>query len=136
MDLQVMVPMLNTYFDTSDYSVNPMKPAIKFFYLSPNPYTAQIYYIKTQFNYAIRSSSWVSNSLEVFTDLFITTKFDYMQQSYPEGELYPYIALALIMDDETTTISRMSMTILEALSNTGGIMGFVYVAVEYLIKGL
>jgi DNA-binding MltR family transcriptional regulator len=28
------------------------------------------------------------------------------------------------------------MTIIEALSNTGGIMGFIYVAIEVFIKGI
>jgi hypothetical protein len=40
------------------------------------------------------------------------------------------------MDDEVTITVRRLYTIVEALSNTGGIIGFVYVSIELIIRTL
>ena len=54
----------------------------------------------------------------------------------PSGELAPYMSLILEANDEKITMIRERMTIVQALASTGGIMGFVYIAVRILISGL
>jgi hypothetical protein len=51
----------------------------------------------------------------------------------PDGDMYPYVALIIVLDDEVKTISRSLMTLAEALSNTGGIMGFIFVSFNIMI---
>ncbi len=48
--------------------------------------------------------------------------------------MYPYIAVVLVMDDLVTITNRKVYTIVEALSSTGGIIGFVYLAIEIMIR--
>jgi len=47
---------------------------------------------------------------------------------------YPYFALVFMMDEAVTTSERTVKTLLVALSNTGGIMGFFIVIIGSTIQ--
>jgi hypothetical protein len=51
----------------------------------------------------------------------------------PDGDMYPYVALIIVIDDKVKIVSRTLMTLAEALSNTGGIMGFIFVSFNIMI---
>lgn len=60
----------------------------------------------------------------------------YPATTTPQGSTYPYVAVVLILDDQVVLTNRRVFTIIEALSATGGIIGFVYVSVELMIRFL
>lgn len=80
-------------------------------------------------NYAIRSESWISSSLKYSNTTFYSLDVDYSYYHDPNSDNFPYVAIMIVADDKVKVITRTLMTIAEALSNTGGIMGFIYVAI-------
>jgi hypothetical protein len=44
------------------------------------------------------------------------------------------VGIVLVMDDEATITNRNVYTVIEALSSTGGILGFVYISIYILIS--
>jgi hypothetical protein len=87
-------------------------------------------------NYAVVSNSWISTSLSITNETYYSLRNYYSYFAVPNGDLYPYVSLIFIMDDEVTTVSRTVMTLADALSNTGGILGFIYVSFHLIIMKL
>mmetsp|Transcript_5982 Transcript_5982/g.5392 ORF Transcript_5982/g.5392 Transcript_5982/m.5392 type:complete len:105 (-) Transcript_5982:507-821(-) len=77
--------------------------------------------------------SMITNVIFHDEDFFINTRHAHAYQNVPNGDTFPYVGLCFVLDETETTIYRETKTILEALSNTGGIMGFIFVSFGFTV---
>jgi len=80
-----------------------------------------------------RHDSWLTDFAFSSEEEYATTRFDSFFIHEVDGVNFPYYSLVLIMDETVTTSERSVKTILVALSNTGGIMGFFIISIGYTI---
>lgn len=66
---------------------------------------------------------------------FYTIAKDYLQMSKTVGYSTPLLSYNVVLDEKVFTVSRRVQTLVDALAETGGLMGIVLSLAALLLKG-
>eukprot|EP00347_Sterkiella_histriomuscorum_P008262 403345754 len=135
-NLKLYYVIQNSYFDQNDFSEDPIKKFLKPYFITSQFNTSQSYYFLLSKNEATLRDSWLLDDTQQKT--YIETRVDYMNNQVLSavGQNNSFISLTIQMDDTVKTVSRTTMTFMDALKNTGGFMSVLFVIALNLIQYL
>jgi hypothetical protein len=104
-DLYINLPLMNKYFDESEYDISPLKNSMKFLTYAFNPVLSSNYIMNVKRVNVLRSDSWYLPTT-TNNDTFYQIGSSYSYQSTPDGDYYPYVAIYIMMDELVSSINR------------------------------
>ena len=125
----------NSYFDQTEFTVNPIKKFLSPYYLTSYNNTSQYYYMLLSKNDVSISSSLIYKQYEQTS--FVETRMNYkIAQELAATDAYnnAYIAIYIQMDDEVKKVQRTHSTLLDVMQNTGGFMSVIVVIAFVMIQ--
>lgn len=114
------------YFDLSEFNENPIKVNVN----SQNHYFVNGLFHQTNFglniNKATRSDSQFTNLFDNYETTYIASSLASDNSIQRLLDDSPYISVEFKLSNESKIIDRSVFTIVQALANTGGIIGIVF----------
>ncbi|CDW88410.1 UNKNOWN [Stylonychia lemnae] len=93
--------------------------------------------IKYAFNYAQTQDSWLANAYDNKNLTYFSARSDYSQIGTRSIEAdWSLFSVEIDLDSDYIITNRKVMTILDAFSNVGGLMGIVFAMTGFMIKGI
>ena len=78
--------------------------------------------------------SWLANTYDNKDDNFYDTRVDYYLQQEYQKDIKPLLFVEFFMDDKISIIERKVYTILDAVANTGGMIGAIYTLFGFFVS--
>lgn len=123
--------ILNSYFQTDDFSENPIKEYYKPYELTTFSSTVSSnYFLQLSLNYAILNDGmFISNQRNL---TFVETRMDYpyfqpVKAPISEPMNNAYISIYIVMDSNVKIINRDVYNIFDMMSVVGGFMSVAFI---------
>ncbi|CDW71506.1 UNKNOWN [Stylonychia lemnae] len=127
-----LVYMYNT-FEENDFD-SPIKQQISAFYSGLNSDRRAIRIYSVQKNFAERRDSYFANSLSTQRKEFyqIRQEFDFNTKQVENQDTF--LAIQFFQSNQQETIQRSAFTLIDAITNTGGLVSIIFLVTQILIK--
>eukprot|EP00347_Sterkiella_histriomuscorum_P002450 403368102 len=118
--------VLTQYFDGNHFEKSPIVNNIQTFLYPLNEYISYNQMFKYSLNYAITQDSWLANAYDNKNLTYSTIRSDYLQIGTRElKSIWPLLSIQIDLDQDYVVTQRTVMTVLDAFSNVGGLMGII-----------
>eukprot|EP00347_Sterkiella_histriomuscorum_P020349 403338149 len=133
----VYFAILTQYFDGNQFEKAPIVDNIQTFYYPLNEMISYNQVFKYSLNYAITQDSWLANAYDNKNLTYHTIRSDYLQIGTRNlGSEWMLFTIEIDLDQDYMVTQRTVMTILDAFSNVGGLMGIMIPLISLLISGI
>ncbi|CDW89446.1 UNKNOWN [Stylonychia lemnae] len=133
--MNIFFSYLTQYFDHNNYSQQPIVNNIQNNYWPLNKYISNNQMMKYSKNKAITKDSWLTTNL--FNDEFtyFSGRLDYTQigTRYLDAG-WSLFSVEIDMDESYVSVDRTVMTMLDAFSIVGGLMGIAFTFVQFFME--
>lgn len=129
------MPIARQYFDQTEFEAHPIKFQINNDNdIFPHPELSLNYYFKVSENHVTLSDSLLGSLFPSSAHDFIDIRSFWSPIGMPDpAQFMPLIAVIFLLDENASTTERKVVTIADALSKTGGLMGIIFSLVSVLV---
>ncbi|CDW73546.1 UNKNOWN [Stylonychia lemnae] len=133
MNMVFLTHTTSRYFDLSEFEKDPIKVNVdsEYHFFVSSLFRQTNFYLKI--NKATRSDSMISSLLEYHETDYVECHVGREMSNDRIDDSKPYISVAFMLTSESKIIDRQVFTIVQALANTGGIIGIVFGLFSILI---
>eukprot|EP00347_Sterkiella_histriomuscorum_P001799 403370634 len=127
--------ILTQYFDGNQFDNAPLVNTIQTFFYPLNKYISYNQMFKYSLNYAITQDSWLANSYDNKNLTYSTIRSDYLQVGTRDFEsMWSLFSIEIDLDQDYMVTQRTVMTVVDAFSNVGGLMGIIIPLISMLMS--
>eukprot|EP00347_Sterkiella_histriomuscorum_P014517 403360576 len=133
--MNIFFAYISQYFDHNNYSENPIVNNIQLNYWPLNKFISNNQMMKYTKNEVTTRDSWLTTNLFSKDYTYYTGRLEYTQIGTRElAATWSLFSVEIDMDEGFVLTERSVMTILDAFSIVGGMMGITFTFTQYLIE--
>eukprot|EP00347_Sterkiella_histriomuscorum_P004199 403361367 len=133
--MNIFFAFITQYFDHNNYSDNPIVNNIQLNYWPLNKYISNNQMMKYTRNQVTTKDSWLTASLFSNDYTYYTGRLEYTQIGTRDlAATWSLFSVEIDMDEGFVLTERSVMTILDAFSIVGGMMGITFTFTQYFIE--